>query len=251
MPLKIVVCIKQIPDTEARLRVAADGRSLDAGDLKFVMSPYDEFAIEEALRTREAKGGTVTALCLGMDRARLAVRDALAMGADEGVLVKETREHRDGWSTAQVLAAALRELAPDLVFFGRQGGDLDQAQVPARVAELLDLPCLTAAAKVEVGDASVTIQRRIEGGMETVEAPLPVVVSADEFLNEPRYASLKGIMAAKKKTIAEREAGDLADKVTILSMRPRPERKGGRVVGQGVAAVPELVRLLREEAKIL
>jgi electron transfer flavoprotein beta subunit len=250
--VKIIVCMKQVPDTEARLRIAPDGKTIDRSELKYVMNPYDEFAIEEALRIREAKGGTVTAVCLAPDRARIALRDALAMGADDGLLVKETREHRDAWSTARILADVLRTLQPfDLAFFGRQAVDLDNWQTPIRVAEILDLPCVTAVAKFEVGDGRVVAHRNVEGGREIVEAPMPVVISADEMLNEPRYASLKGIMAAKKKTIQEIDAAAYDDKVEIVGLRPRPERTGGRVVGEGPDAVTELVKLLREEAKIL
>jgi electron transfer flavoprotein beta subunit len=249
--LKIVVCVKQVPDTELRLRVAADGRSLEMRELKYVVSPYDEFAIEECLRIREAKGGTVTAVTLGPERARLALRDALAMGADDAILIKDDCEHRDSFSTAAALAEALRETGFDIAFFGRQGVDLDNTQVPARVAERLDLPCLTAVAKLEVGDGRVIARRNVDGGVETLECPLPAVLSADEFLNEPRYASLKGIMGAKKKPIVERTANMPEQKVKIVGLRPRPERSGGRIVGEGVDAVPELVRLLREEAKVL
>lgn len=250
--MKIIVCIKQVPDTEARLRIAPDGRSIDRTELKYVLNPYDEFAIEEALRIREAKGGTVTVVCLAPERARIAIRDALAMGADDGVLVKDTREHRDAWSTARILADTLRTLMPfDLAFFGRQAVDLDNWQTSIRVAELLDLPCITAVGKLEVGDGAVKAWRNVEGGRELIEAAFPLVISADEMLNEPRYASLKGIMAAKKKTIQELDPAAYDDRVEIVGLRPRPERTGGRIVGEGPDAVGELVRLLREEAKIL
>lgn len=249
--MKLIVCIKQIPDTEARLRIRQDGLGLDERELKYVMSPYDEFAVEECLRIREARGGTVTAVCLGPERARLTLRDALAMGADDAILIRDDAHHRDGLSTAQALGAVLRETPFDVAFFGRNAGDLDNAQVPSRVAELLGLPCLVAVQRLEVGEGVVTARRNIEGGAEVLECPLPVVISADEFLNEPRYASLKGIMGAKKKSIVEREMPAAAERVRLHGLRPRPERKGGRVIGQGVDAVPELVRLLRDEAKVI
>src|SRR5512134_3970714 len=202
--MKIVVCVKQVPDTETRVRIAASGDAISEADVaNWIPSPYDEFAIEEAIRIKEAKGGEVVLVTVGPDRAQAALRTGLAMGADAAVHVKDAAlDATDTLGTARALAAAIRTLAPfDLVLCGQQGVGGDNSQVPGMIAELLDLPQVTVAVKIEVGDGQATVEREIEGARETWTTSLPAVISAQKGLNEPRYASLKGIMAAKKKPI--------------------------------------------------
>jgi electron transfer flavoprotein beta subunit len=248
--LKIAVCLKQVPSTDTRVKVSADGKRLDPAGVTQVINPYDEYALEEALRLKEAQGGEVVACSVGGAGVVSALRNALAIGADSAVLLK-TEGEPDSLGVARLLAAELAGQGYDLVLFGKQAVDDDAAQVPAMVAELMQLPCATVAVKLEIAAGRATAAREIEGGVETVEMALPAVVAAQKGLNEPRYASLKGIMAAKKKPIAEKAVAAPAPVVETVTLTLPPARPAGRIVGEGAAAVPDLVRALREEAKVL
>jgi electron transfer flavoprotein beta subunit len=248
--MKIFACIKRVPDTEARLKIGADA-SIDPAGVKFIISPYDEYALEAAFRLREAEGaGSVTALSVGAPAAAEQLRSALAMGADQAVLLKG-QPTVDGLATAKAIAAELKGSAPDLVLLGMKAVDDDQQQVGPMLAELLGLPCITAASDIAIENGAVVCHREIEGGIEVVEAPLPAVVTLTKGEHEPRYPSLKGIMAARKKPLEEKDAQLAAGRITLTALTPPPERPAGRIVGQGADAVPELVRLLHEEAKVL
>ena len=249
--MKIIVCVKRVPETEARIRIADDRKGIDPAGLKYIVSPYDEYALEAGLRLKEAAGqGEVVALTLGDAAAAEQLRSALAVGADRAVLLKGAAG-MDGLATARALAAELKDAGADLILFGMKAVDDDQQQVGPMVAELLGLPCITVAAEIEVKDGQVVCHREIEGGYEVVEAPLPAVVTVTKGKHEPRYPSLKGIMAAKKKPLEEKEAQAGGERVRVLELSYPPERPPGRIVGEGAEAVPELVRLLREEAKVL
>ncbi|MBX6363190.1 MAG: electron transfer flavoprotein subunit beta/FixA family protein [Gemmatimonadetes bacterium] len=249
--MKIFVCVKRVPDTEARIKIGADGRSIDPAGIKFIISPYDEYALEAALRLKEAQGeGEVTVVSVGDAAAAEQLRSALAMGADAAVLLKGAPT-TDGLATAKALAAELASSGADLILCGMRAVDDDQQQVGPMLAELLDLPCVTAVTEFQVEGGKVVCHREVEGGVEVVEAPLPAVVTTTKGAHEPRYPSLKGIMAAKKKPLTEKEAQLGASRIEILSLEPPPERPAGRIVGEGPAAVPELVRLLHEEARVL
>jgi electron transfer flavoprotein beta subunit len=252
--VKIAVCIKRTPDTETRVRIAADGTALDETGVKFILNPYDEFAVEEALRRRDKAGGTggeVVVMALGSDAAQETIRSALAMGADRGVLLKVDTIPADALAVAKAIAAELKDGGWDLILFGKMAVDDYNHAVGPMVAELLGLPCVTAIAKLELEGAKGVAEREIEGGVEVVEFALPAVLTADKGLNTPRYPALKGIMAAKKKPIETKAAalGPVRARVSALALPP--ERKAGRIVGEGADAVPELVRLLRTEAKVL
>ena len=249
--MNVIVCIKRVPDSESRIGIASDGISVDTASVKFVVNPYDEFAIEEALRLREAAGeGTVTVMTLGGEESKETLRTALAMGADRAVLLKG-QPSIDGLGTAEKLAEALKGREFDLILFGKQAIDDDNLQVPAMVAELLGLPCANVVVELHVEGGTAKAEREVEGGHEILEFELPAVVAAQKGLNEPRYASLKGIMAAKKKPLEEVDVGDAASRLEVLQVTGPPERSAGEVVGEGADAVPELVRKLREEAKVL
>jgi electron transfer flavoprotein beta subunit len=249
--VKIVVCIKRVPDTEARIRIAGDGRSIDPAGIKFVISPYDEFALETALRLRDGQGaGEVVVVSVGEAGAAEQLRSALAMGADSAVLLKG-QPTLDGLATARALAAEIREQGADLVLLGMKAADHDQQQVGPMLAELLDMPCVTVAASIEMDGGSVVAYREVEGGVEVMEAPMPAVVSITKGEHEPRYPSLKGIMGAKKKPLQEKDAQLGESRIEIRELTAPPERPAGRIVGQGADAVPELIRALREEAKVL
>ena len=249
--MKTYVCIKRVPDTEARLKVAPDGKSVDSAGVKYIISPYDEYALETALRQKEGgNGGDVAVISVGDAAAGEQLRSALAMGADSAVLLKG-QPTMDGLATAKALAAELKAAGADLVLCGVKAADDEQAEVGPMLAELLDVPCVTGVAEIELQSGSVICQREIEGGTEVVEAPLPAVVTITKGKFEPRYPSLKGIMAAKKKPLEEKDAQLPASRIQVRALVPPPDRPAGRIVGQGADAVPELVRLLKEEAKVL
>lgn len=255
-----IVCISQVPDTEARIRIAADGRSVDEAGLKFIVSPYDEYALEEAIRLKEASGGEVTVLTFGPERAAQALRECLARGATKAIHIKGSAAELDSLGIARVLAAAIRTQPFDLVFLGKMGVGTDNALVGPMLAELLDLPQLNVVTSLEAGEGKVTAHREVEGGEEVIEAPTPAVVTAQKGLNEPRYASLKGIMAAKKIPIETRSVDDLGlaedelrARVTIAVMELPPEKSGGRKIeGQDAAAAArQIVEFIQNEAKAL
>jgi electron transfer flavoprotein beta subunit len=249
--LKIVVCVKRVPDTESRIRIAGDNTSIDGTGIKFVLSPYDEYAVETALRIKEAAGdGEVIAITVGDAACAEQLRTALAMGADRAVHL-EGQPTMDGLATAKALASEIRAISPDLVLLGMKATDHDQQQVGPMLGELLDRPCITAASRLEKGGAGVIARRETEGGIETVETALPAVVTVTKGEFEPRYPSLKGIMAAKKKPLEQKPAALGASRVRVLALAYPPERPPGKIVGAGADAVPELVRLLKEEAKVL
>ena len=250
--MKIAVCIKRVPDTDARIKVGSDGVSIDDAGVKFILNPYDEFAVEEALQRKEKAGaGEVVVVTVGGDSAQETIRTALAMGADRGVLLKVDRVPADGLAVARALAAELKDGGFDLILFGKMAVDDYNHQVGTMVAELLGLPCVTAAVKVEFEGGNLTAEREVEGGIEVIACALPAVLTADKGLNNPRYPALKGIMAARKKPIEVKPAALGAARMIVKSLALPPDRKEGRIVGDGPGAVPELVRLLQQEAKVL
>jgi electron transfer flavoprotein beta subunit len=250
--MKIAVCIKRVPDSETRVKIAADGKSLDDAGVKFILNPYDEFAVEEALRRKEAAGtGEVVVIALGGAAAQETIRTALAMGADRGVLLQTDAVPADGFETATAIAAELKDKGWDLILCGKVAIDDSSHQVGPMLADLLGLPCVTAVSKLTIDGAKGVAEREIEGGVEVVEFPMPAVITADKGLNEPRYPALKGIMAAKKKPLDVHQITLGAGAIEVLALTPPPERKEGRIVGEGAAAVPALIRALREEAKVL
>jgi electron transfer flavoprotein beta subunit len=247
-----VVCVKQVPDTETRVKVAADGRNLDPAGVTWVLNPYDEYAVEQALRVRDQQGGgEVVAVSVGGPGVLSALRNVLALGADRAIHLRTDVTAPDPLSVARALAAELRGLGAGLVWFGKQAVDDDQGQVGPMTAELLGLPCATVATAFTLEGEKAIVEREIEGGREVVELTLPAVVTAEKGLNETRYASLKGIMAAKKKTIEERPAELGEPSLEVVALVLPPPRAAGRIVGQGPQAVAELVRVLREDAKVI
>jgi electron transfer flavoprotein beta subunit len=249
--LNIVVCVKRTPDTETKIRLGADGSSIDSGGVKFIISPYDEFAIEAALQLKEAKGeGEVVLLSMGGDDTQETLRQGLAMGADRAVLLKGD-SGSDGLAVAKALAAELRGMNASLILFGMKGADMDQQQVGPMTATLLGLPCVTAVSEFQTAGGTVTCHREVEGGTEVLEMDLPGVVTMTKGKFEPRYASLKGIMAAKRKPLDQKDAQGGEGRLVVRKLAYPPERPAGRIVGEGPGAAGELVKLLREEAKAL
>ncbi|HXV87008.1 MAG TPA: electron transfer flavoprotein subunit beta/FixA family protein [Gemmatimonadales bacterium] len=250
--MKICVCVKRVPDTETRVKVAPGGQGIDEAGVKFILNPYDEFAVEEALRRKEAAGGgEVVVVCLGPETAQETIRTALAMGADRGVLLKTDARPVDPLTVARVLATEIQTGSFDLILLGKLAVDDYNHAVGPMVAELLNLACVTAVAALDLEAGRGKAEREIEGGVEVVEFPLPAVLTVDKGLNEPRYPALKGIMAAKKKPLEIKPVELGPGGLTAVELALPPERKPGRVVGEGPDAVPALIQALRDEAKVL
>ena len=249
--MKIAVCLKRVPEMELRFAIAADRKSLDQSGLKYEMSDFDGYALEVALRLVEAQGGEVVLVAVGPDGVQETLRKGLAMGAARAVQLKADEVPFDGFAVARALAAELDGAEYDLVLFGRMATDTASGTVGPMVAELIGLPCVTAVSQLDIAEGRGTARRDLEGAAETVQFPLPAVVTIDEGIARPRLASLKGIMAAKKKPLEVKPAQLGEARLTVETMALPPERTGGRIVGEGADAVPELVRLLRTEAKVL
>jgi electron transfer flavoprotein beta subunit len=263
--VEVVVLLKQVPDTETVIKIGPDGKSIAAGDIKWVINPYDEYAVEAALRLKDSQGANVTILSLGPQRALESIRSALAMGADQGLLVDDpATEGSDALGKARVLAAALQQVPFDLIVCGHRAVDDDENQVGIMVAELLAIPHLALAVALEVADGQVRIERPIEGAKLKVEAPLPalITVGGAHAVWNPRYASLPGIMKAKKKPLETKKLADLglspeqvgaaAARLQVVSLElPVPRQAGVLVPGDTAGKARELVRLLREEAKVI
>lgn len=258
--MKIVVCTKYVPDTAIKVKIAASGKNVDLADATFVVNPYDEFAVEEALQIKEKATGEVVVISAGSEKATAGLRTCLAMGADSAILISdESLENADSFVIGSALARVCKDLNPDLILFGKNAIGVDNGQVPAVVAEQLNLPQVSAAIKLEVQNGKFRAKREIEGAQEILEGSLPAVVTAQKGLNTPRYASLKGIMAAKKKQIEVRplnslglSAEDLQPRVSIEQMTLPPSRPPGKILtGDVPEAVRQLVKLLHEEAKVI
>ncbi|MBF0496207.1 MAG: electron transfer flavoprotein subunit beta/FixA family protein [Deltaproteobacteria bacterium] len=264
--MEIIACIKQVPDTESQIKIAPDGKSIVQNDIKWVMNPYDEFGVEEALKLKAKNGGTVTVVSVGPKRVTESIRTALAMGADKGILVEDAAtDDGDSFTIAKTLAAVVKNIPYDVIFCGQRAVDDDEAQVGAMLAEMLNIPHVSLVVKEEVDLAAkkVTAEKPIEGATLVTESSLPVLLTTQKGLNEPRYASLPGIMKAKKKPLETKKVADLGlnaedvglagSKLKIMALTPPPQRSAGKIVEgetpQEKAAA--LVKLLREEAKII
>lgn len=255
--MNILVCMAQVPATDIKARIASDGRSLDTAEVKFVISPYDEYAIEEALQIKEKNGGEVTLICMGPDRAPTGIREGLALGADKAVHIKSEDRYYDPFTVASALAQVIGSMDYDLILTGKIGVGYDHFQTGAMLAELLDIPHAAAVARLEMGEGRATAHREIEGATEVIDIPLPCIITAEKGLNEPRYASLKGIMAAKRKPIETKELSEVlpgaAPILNIQSMELPPAKQRGKIIPSDdpAEAARELVRLLNEEARVL
>lgn len=262
--MNIVVLIKQVPDTESMVEIADGNTSIKTENVKWVVNPYDELAVEEALQIVEKNGeGQVTVLSAGTKRAETAIRATLAMGAHEGILVEDERLAKaDSTATGRVLAAALKQIPHDLIIAGQRAVDGDNYLVPAVVAESLDLPILPVIINEEIADGKITCEQVVQGGTMLVEADLPAVITTQRGLNEPRYASLPKIMKAKKKKIASLSLEEIGitdeslfsnPKIRIESLHvPKKSRAGVIVDGDTPAEkAVNLLRHLREDAHVL
>ena len=261
--MEIVVLVKQVPDTESMISIADDGTSIKQQDIKWIMNPYDELAVEEALQIRDAQGGTVTILSMGPQKTIEAIRTALAMGADQGVHINDpAAQGSDSLATAKLLAAALKDIPYDLIIAGHRAVD-DNYQVASAVAEYLGIPQISMVVKAELGDGTIKCHRTLEGGSVVIEASLPAMITTQRGLNEPRYASLPGIMKAKKKPVDEKTVADLGvdsasvgaanRKVKIKALNFPPERQAVQMIeGETPSDIAaQLVKILHEDTKII
>ena len=260
--MKILVAVKQVPDTATQMKISGGNpRTIDTAGITWIVSPYDEFAVEEALRVKEKRGqGEVVAVSLGPDRVKEALRSCLAMGCDRAIHVNDPAwADADTLTTARALAAVVKQESPELVLCGRQAIDDDMGAVTAQLAEVLGWPSAYWIME-EIVDAegkTVRAARQVEGGLEIFDLPLPAVLAAQKGLNEPRYPTLKGIMGAKKKEIKDLKAADLGlgaltPELSITTLEALPARPPGRIIqGETKDAVKELVRALREDAKAI
>ncbi|MFC1814099.1 electron transfer flavoprotein subunit beta/FixA family protein [Thermodesulfobacteriota bacterium] len=260
--MEIVVLLKQVPATESYIGISEDGVSIKTDDLKWVISPYDEFAVEEALRIKEAHGGTVTILSAGTEKAVEAIRTALAMGADKGILIDDPIvQECDALNIARILAAVLKDTPFDLVIAGQRAVDDDNYQVGPATAEFLNIPHISLVIKVEIMEGKIRCQRTVEGGTVILESSLPALFTTQRGLNEPRYASLPGIMKAKKKPIDIKTIADIGlsaeqvgrPKIKVISMKLPPEREGGVIIEGDTPRekAAALVRALHKDAKVV
>ena len=250
--MHIVACIKRVPLTETQAKVGPDGKSLDTTGVEFMTSFYDDIAVEEAVKTKEKLGGELTILTLGSASSSKEMREAIAKGADRGVvMVDEDWASRDARATAKALADKIKELGADVVFTGRIATDRDNASVGPMLATYLDWACVTDVVELELAEGSGTAKRESEKGLETYSFSLPAVLSCQKDLNEPRRPALKGIMAAKKKPLDEAPAPAIESQASVVQLELPPTRPEGRIVGEGPDAVDALMDALKNEAKVL
>ncbi len=250
--MKSIVFVKRVPATTTQVRVK-DGTALDPTSVEFELNPYDEFAVEEALQQKEkSEDGSVAVVSFGTTETRKELLTVLAKGADKALLLEsDLAPTTDGFTTASILANAIREQDFDLIFLGKQAVDRDQHGVGPAVATLLGIPCISEVVELEIGNGIVKAKREVEGGYEEVEAPLPCAITCQKGLNEPRFANLKGIMAAKKKPMDITPVDVPSPKVEVIAMELPPKRPEGRILGEGPEKVPELVKALKDEARVL
>ena len=249
--MKIVVLVKRVPDTETKVNVGADGVSLEPSGVNYILNPYDEFAIEEAIVLKEKNEGETIALSVGSKDSTKELRTALAMGIDSGVLLEADTNFSDASSLASAIATKLKEIGPDIVLMGKQAVDDDNSALGQYLAEKLEMPCVSVTVALEINDGKGVAERQVEGGREKIEFSLPAVVTCQKGLNTPRYASMKGIMMAKKKKIEESAVTLDAPKTKVTALELPPPRPDGRIVGEGPEAVGALIEALQTEAKVL
>ena len=267
--MDIIVLMKQVPDTESEVEIAEDGVSLDTEDIKWVINPYDEYALEEALLIKESRDDvTVTAISVGPDRVSESIRVAYAMGIDNAIHINDEYDDEvygaaDAFTTSKIIAKALDDTPYDLILAGVRAVDNDNYQVPAHISKMLKIPMISLVTKQEIQGEDIICEQSIDGGTAVVKAALPAIITAQKGMNEPRYPAVRAIMKAKKKKADERELEELdlnidelgaqGAKTKVRAMAHPPKRNEGKVIKGSTAAdkADELVRLLKEEARVI
>lgn len=256
--MKIIVCVRQLFDTEAKIVINAAGQ-IERQGVNLIINPYDEYALEEGLKIKESSGGEVTVISVGGEETQSVLRQALAMGADKAIMVDAGVAEPDEFTVATILAKAIADLEYDIILSGWKDTDSGSSQMAGRLAEILNAPVVNVVTKLAVENGKAVATHEVEGGKEVIEVSLPAVITAQKGLNEPRYPSMRGIMKAKKKPIQKLIATELGldasavtPKIKNISFSLPPERNAGKLIpGETVPAVQELVKLLREEAKVI
>ena len=249
--MNIAVCVKEVPDSESRPKIQEDRKSIQKENIKWIVNTYDEYAIELGLQLTEKHGGEVTIISFGPKEIEPTIRSALAMGAHKAIRIEGPKDVADPLVTTHALAAVLKDKGFDLILMGKQAIDNDNAQIPQMLSEALNIPGVSVMVKFELNGDSAVAEREIEGGKEKVAFKLPAVLSCQKGLNEPRYRSLKGIMMSKKVPIEEVTVELPEETFIVDKLQMPPQKQPGKIVGEGPEAIPELVRLLKEEAKVI
>lgn len=249
--MNIAICVKEVPDTESRPKIQEDGKSIQKENIKWIVNTYDEYAIELGLQLTKKHGGEVTIISFGPKEIEPTIRSALAMGAHKAIRIEGPKDVADPLVTTHALAAVLKDKGFDLILMGKQAIDDDNSQIPQMLSEALNIPGVSVMVKFELNGDSAVAEREIEGGKEKVAFKLPAVLSCQKGLNEPRYRSLKGIMMSKKVPIEEVTVELPEETFIVDELQMPPQKQPGKIVGEGPEAVPELVRLLKEEAKVI
>ena len=249
--MKIIVCVRRVPDTATRVKISTDGKSIVTSDAEFVINPYEEYALEQGVQLKEKHGGEVTILTIGPEKSTSVILKALALGADKAIHLKSENFPDDPSAVARAIAAELKSVEFDVLLFGKKGVDDDNQQVGPMVAELLGIPCITQVVKLDLSSGKAVAHREVEGGQIVVEATLPAALTAEKDLTVPRYASLRELVAARKKPILVKEPQQFPSMLETVSVQYPPPRPPGRVIGKGVEAVPVLIKVLHEEAKVI
>lgn len=249
--MNILVCVSRVPDTAAKIKVSSDNKSLDTAGVKFILNPYDEYALEEAIHLKEKNGGELTVVTVADDSATDILRTALAMGADKAIHIKANQLEKDSFFVAKNISNVAKELNPDIIFLGKQSIDFDSFQMSAMLGGLLDLPSVDVVSQIEYSEGSIKGEKDIEGGKVSFESSLPAVVSVQKGIKEPRYPKLPQIMKAKKKPIEDRDAEETALRTELIEMAIPEKNRAGKILSDSDADINELVRLLHEEAKVI
>ena len=243
--------MRRVPDTATRVKIAPSGKSVDTSNVEFVINPYEEYALEQGVQLKEKLGGEVTVLTLGPEKSTQVILKALALGADKAVHLKSETFPDEPSAIARSIANELKSVEFEVLLFGKKGVDDDNQQVGPMVAELLGIPCITQVVKMEVSNGKALAHREVEGGSIVVETTLPAAFTSEKDLAIPRYASLRELVAARKKPVVTKEPQTFPPLLEIVEAQYPPPRPSGRIIGKGVEAVPILVSLLHEEAKVI
>lgn len=251
--MKIIVIIKRVPDTETQVKLGPDGKTIDPAGVVYIMNPYDEYAVEEAIKLKEANGGEITVMCVGPEAATKEIRTAVAMGCDGGVLIRDPEGELGPMGVARALAEEIKGREYDLILTGKKNVDDDYGQIPQLIAAYLDLPVVTAINQLEVNiaEGKAICERSIEGGAEKFAVSLPAILTAEKGLNEPRYPNLIAVRKSMKAPMDIKDPAAMQAVMKVLSMELPPPREGGKIVGEGVEAVGALITALKDEAKAL
>ena len=243
--------MRRVPDTATRIKIAPDGKSIVTADAEFVINPYEEYALEQGVQLKEKHGGEVTVLTLGPEKSTNIILKALALGADRAIHLKSENFPDDPNAVARAIAAELKTVEFDVLLFGKKGVDDDNQQVGPMVAEILGIPCVTQIVRLDIASGKAVAHREVEGGVIVVESSLPSAFTAEKDLTVPRYASLRELVAARKKPILVKDPRQFPGLLQTVSVQYPPPRLPGRVLGKGVEAVPLLIKALHEESKVI